>query len=179
MCACCLSFMGSVLVLLIRLTARASLSGVLPAGVGLAAVASGREPPAHLLQHPFQLRVRSDRLVLPGLGGDQPQEAEALDTLLVTGRSQDRLDRGHALLCRDVPLRGALRLQRAQVEPVLEEPLDELVVAGRGLRPMVAVNKPEVLETLALRVGERHGHGLPTLLHRGNYLTANDSRTRQ
>src|SRR5215204_3326946 len=174
MCACCLSFMGLTVV-----TPVSCLSGVLASGVEPVADAVSRQPPAHLVQHPLQLRVRLNRLTSLGGRGNQSQEAEPPHALPVTLlRGQDFLDRNHALLSRNVPFRRPPRLQRADVYPVLEEALDELVVAGRGLRAVVAVDEPEPLEPLALRVGERDRRGLPSLRHAGEYLSVNNSRPR-
>lgn len=62
---------------------------------------------------------------------DRSQQGRALVPLFAAvRRSEYRLDRRLALLGRPVLVRRPPWLQRAQVEPVFEESLGELVVAG-------------------------------------------------
>src|SRR5215203_763419 len=83
--------MGSPNASVSPVTGCALLSRVVPAVVGLLTVGVSGEPPAHLVEHLFQLRVR--RLLLaPGVGlGEQPQGGETGGPFIAAGRSQDRL----------------------------------------------------------------------------------------
>jgi hypothetical protein len=76
---------------------------------------------------------------------------------------QYRLDRHLALGRRPFTLRRPAVVQRALVVPVFKQALDEAVVAGRSLRPVVAVVEPEVLQPLPLPGRQCHRGDFPSL----------------
>ena len=82
------------------------------------------------------------------------------------------INRRLTLWRRAVALWGALEEERADVYSLLQQSLDEVVVAGCRLRAIVAVAKPEILQPLALLGREDDRDGFASRWHAANYITS-------
>ena len=62
-------------------------------------------------------------------------------------------------------------MQGALVNPVLKQALDKTVVAGRGLRAIVAVIEPEPFQPVSLLRSDCYGSDFPSFCHSDLLLT--------